>query len=159
MVTAFLTSRAFSFSLPVQFHSVAIMQLYVWSDTTRETHMLDDDEKPLDPELRAKAQARLEEEKARFKAMTREEIDAYCEKHRLRLIASDIEWEECREARAPSAPETSPLHSFEAPSHQCPVTSELCAAALNVLRENPDTLRAAVRDVLHEMAEERKRDG
>jgi hypothetical protein len=115
-----------------------------------EARMWDDDEKPLDPELRAKAQARLEQERARLRAMTREEVDAAWEEHRIRFYAEDIEWEEQRKARTVSTSET--------PSPQDRLSPELCTAVLKVLRENPDMLRAAVRDALREMAEEQKRN-
>ena len=83
--------------------------------------------------------------------MTREEVDAAWEEHRIRFYAEDIEWEEQSKVRAVS--------TSEIPSPQDRVSPELRTTILNVLRDNPDMLRAAVRDALREMAEERKRDG
>jgi hypothetical protein len=118
--------------------------------------MINDDLKPLDPELKAKAEARREEERARLAAMTREEWDAVWEEHKIRTHAEDIAWEERSKARTLSVPETSAPQNVEAPSPRNPVTFELRATVLDVLRENPDILRAAVRDALREMAEQRK---
>jgi hypothetical protein len=121
--------------------------------------MWDVNEKPLDPELRAKAQAQMEAAEARWMAMSREEREAYSRECTIRSYAVRVELEEADEVDGNSSGDAlPPSRRSEAPSAPSSAASDLRAAVLDVLRENPDMLRAAVRDVLHEIAEKRKRD-
>jgi hypothetical protein len=120
-----------------------------------------EDIRPIDPELRAKAEARVAEADARRAAMTDAERDARTNELRLRWYADEIEAEEAegRRVAARRAASPAPAPELPAPLLQAASPDVLRAAIREVLQEEPDVLRAAVRDALRELAEEQKRDG